>query len=71
MQIQSLEALASALRAKLPQQSNFLVVNTRIIMQTGVNLKKIKPDQNHDAASVKRVLDALNNMGVSLDGGQS
>jgi len=68
-QIQNLESLAEALRVKLPLQSNFYVVNTRLILQTGVNLKRIKPEQNQDPALVQRVLEALDRMGVAIAGG--
>lgn len=66
--IDSLDALSSALRTQLPLASNFNVVNTRLILQTGVNLKKIKPDQNQDPLLIRRVLDALDRMGVSVAG---
>lgn len=67
--IDSLDALGAALRTRLPLQSNFNVVNTRLILQTGVNLKKIRPDQNQDPVLIRRVLDALGRMGVGIAGG--
>lgn len=67
--IDSLDALSMALRAQLPLASNFNVVNTRLILQTGVNLKRIKPDQNQDEVLIRRVLDALGRMGVVVAGG--
>ncbi len=67
--IQTMEALAEALRARLPLPSNFYVVNTRLILQTGVNLRKIKDEQSQDQALIRKVLDALNRMGVTIEGG--
>lgn len=68
---QSLEDVAASLKLKLPQQSNYLVVNTRLILQTGVNLRRIKADQNRDGEVIRKVVDALARMGVNLDGGRS
>lgn len=67
-QIQSLESLAVALKAALPHPSNFYVVNTRLILQTGVNLKRIKDEQNRDVDVIRSVLTALDRMGVSIEG---
>ncbi len=67
---QSLESLAAALRVVLPNPSNFYVINTRLILQTGVNLKRIKDEQNRDANVIRTVLAALDRMGVSIEGAQ-
>ncbi len=65
-QIQTLEALAVALRSKLPEQRDFYVVNTRLILQTGVNLRRIRTEQNQSVVLIQTVLDALARMGVAL-----
>jgi hypothetical protein len=65
-QIQTLEALAAALRTKLPEQRDFYVVNTRLILQTGVNLRRIRTEQNQSVVLIQTVLDALARMGVAL-----
>ena len=65
-QIQTLEALAVALRSKLPEQRDFYVVNTRLILQTGVNLRRIRTEQNQSVVLIQTVLDALARMGVTL-----
>ena len=65
-QIQTLEALAAALRSKLPEQRDFYVVNTRLILQTGVNLRRIRTEQNQSVVLIQTVLDALARMGVAL-----
>ncbi|HNN98153.1 MAG TPA: hypothetical protein PKI03_38075 [Pseudomonadota bacterium] len=69
--IHSLDELGSRLREKLPALSQFYMVNTRLVLQTGVNLRSIKPMQNHDQKLIDRVLDALAQMGVELPRGQS
>ena len=56
-QIQTLEALAAALRTKLPEQRDFYVVNTRLILQTGVNLRRIRTEQNQSVVLIQTVLD--------------
>ena len=65
-QIQTLEALAAALRSKLPEQRDFYVVNTRLILQTGVNLRRIRTEQNQSVVLIQTVLEALARMGVAL-----
>lgn len=65
-QIQTLEALAAALRTKLPEPRDFYVVNTRLILQTGVNLRRIRTEQNQSVVLIQTVLDALARMGVTL-----
>ncbi len=65
-QIQTLEALAVALRSKLPEQRDFYVVNTRLILQTGVNLRRIRTEQNQSVVLIQTVLEALARMGVAL-----
>ena len=67
--INSLEALGAALREKLSAQTHFHTINTRLILQTGVNLKKIKPEQNLDPLLIGKVLEALGRMGVAVNKG--
>jgi hypothetical protein len=66
--ISTLDALGVLLRARLAAPSHFHTINTRLILQTGVNLKKIKPEQNQDPALIGRVLMALSRMGVAVEG---
>jgi len=42
------------------------LINSRLIMRTGVNLKEPKAEQNGDAATVKKVTDALSSMGIAV-----
>ena len=55
-----------ALRSKLPEQRDFYVVNTRLILQTGVNLRRIRTEQNQSVVLIQTVLDALARMGAAL-----
>lgn len=64
----TLDAIGTALRERLPLASNFNSVNTRLILQTGINLKKIKPEQNEDEQAVGKVIAALTRMGVPIGG---
>jgi hypothetical protein len=64
---ESLEALGEALRRQLPINAIFTSVNTRLILQTGVNLKNVKPWQNADVAAIEAVSRALTRMGIELE----
>ncbi len=67
----SLAQLAALLRKRLGAGSIFQMLNTRLIIQYGVNLKEITPEQNQDPALLLRVRTALTRMGIAWDGGQS
>ncbi len=67
----SLAQLAATLRQRLGGGSIFQMLNTRLIIQHGVNLKDISPEQDRDPALLSRVRGALVRMGIALEGGQS
>lgn len=67
----SLAELAATLRKRLGAGSIFQMLNTRLVIQYGVNLRSITPEQNCDVALLARVRAALVRMGINLDGGQS
>lgn len=67
----SLEALGAGLRQRLGSGAVFQTLNTRLIIQYGVNLKDILPSQNNDLALLTKVAEALARMGIRLEGGQS
>jgi hypothetical protein len=67
MALHSLEQVARVLSRKIDVPAIYNCINTRLIIQTGVNLKKIAPAQNGDPTVVKRVLSALSAMGFSLE----
>jgi serine/threonine-protein kinase len=62
----SLEELSSALRLQLGEGAVFNSVNTRLILQVGVNLKKCTASQNGDPLVIDRVLEALAKMGFRV-----
>ncbi len=62
----SLEQIGVALRSEVPSPAKFQVLNTRLIIQTGVNLKAIAYNQNDDFALIQRVCEALVRMGIQL-----
>lgn len=68
MRTRTLDAIGNALRELLPLATNFNSINTRLILQTGINLKKIKPEQNADEQAVGKVIAALMRMGVPIGG---
>lgn len=67
-QILTLEALAEAVRTKLAVPTEFMIINTRVILQTGVNLRRIRADQNQDLALLRKVHAALQKLGVRIEG---
>ena len=66
MAILSLQSLAERLQKQLEIPAIFTSVNTRLIIQVGINLKKIDPDQNYDHAQIRKVIDALSKMGITV-----
>lgn len=67
-QILTLEKLAEAVREKLAVPTEFMIINTRIILQTGVNLRRIRAEQNQDRVLLRKVHSALHKLGVSVEG---
>ncbi len=67
---ESLAELAAMLRKRLGAGSIFQILNTRLVIQYGVNLRDISPEQDRDVALLSRVRAALTRMGISLEGGQ-
>lgn len=41
------------------------VINTRVMLQTGVNLRNASTAQNQDPATVTKVVNALNALGIT------
>ncbi len=66
----SLMQLAATLRQRLGTGSLFQLLNTRLVIQHGVNLKDISPDQDRDPALLARVRSTLSRMGIALEGGR-
>ena len=64
----SLEDLRAAVQAALRGPSVFQVLNTRLIIQLGVDLRAPTAAQNHDASLIRRVEEALRRMGITVGG---
>jgi len=62
----SLEQVRQTLSAMLNNQILFSLVNTRIILRTGVDLVAIKAEEDRNPESVAKVLAALKAMGYGL-----
>ena len=61
-----LEAIRAAVHESVTSSTKFQMLNTRLIIQTGVNLDAIAPEQNNDLALQTRVREALGRMGIEL-----
>jgi hypothetical protein len=66
--MQSLEEVKRSLSASLSSQALFSLINTRIILRTGVDLGEIKQAENRNPDSVAKVVTALSAMGYQLKG---
>lgn len=66
MAIDSLGQIQLKLRNIVPDNAVFSSINTRLIVQTGINLKKPHPSQLN-ADSVEKVINALLAMGFDLE----
>jgi hypothetical protein len=62
----SLEQIRTALQSLIQDEAKFCLLNTRLILRTGVNLADIKASQASSPAYVAKVLGALDEMGYSL-----
>lgn len=63
--MKSLSQIQRTLLSALGSQAMFSLVNTRLILRTGVDLASIAPAQDADVALVTKVLTALQAMGYS------
>ena len=64
--LNSLEELQQALRSRVPNDVLRGLINTRVFLRTGVNLKAVDAKQNTDAELVTTVLRALDEFGYNL-----
>jgi hypothetical protein len=64
----TIEELGAIVRAAVGGAAVFQVINTRFIIQLGVDLKAPTAAQNTDAALMRQVEDALRRMGIKLGG---
>jgi hypothetical protein len=68
--VKTLEELHDRLRSKIPSPAIFQCLNARLIIQLGVNLKDILPEQNEDSALVGSVIETLGRMNIRLEADQ-
>lgn len=68
--VKTLEELQDRLRSKIPSPAIFQCLNARLIIQLGVNLKDILPEQNEDSALVGSVIETLDRMNIRLEDDQ-
>jgi hypothetical protein len=64
----SLAQLGAVVRAAVGGATVFQTLNTRLIIQLGVDLRAPTEAQNLDPGLVRRVEDALKRMGIELGG---
>ena len=67
----SLRQIEQSLRALLNNDAMFTLVNTRVMLRTGVDLKGIGAADDVSAELVKQVMQVLEKMGYSLNGTRS
>ena len=65
----NLDEVRIALSFVIPDEARFNLVNSRLILRTGVNLRQPRPGQNTDAGVVSKVRSALSDMGFGFDEG--
>lgn len=65
--MRSLREIFTALRASLNDEALLSLLNTRLIIRTGVDLRVIDPSQDSDPATLKKVADALAKLGFSVE----
>lgn len=42
------------------------LLNTRVLLQTGVNLRNIRPEEDQDPQTVAKVSEVLRKLGISV-----
>lgn len=62
----SLNDLQFAFQQRVPNEVLRQLLNTRILLRTGVNLRDFSENQNEDAALIEAVLVALKDFGHDL-----
>lgn len=65
--VKNLEELQEKLRAKIPSPAIFRCLNARLIIQLGVNLNDILPEQNEDPSVLRGVIETLGRMNIRVE----
>ncbi len=66
MTVTSLETVRLAFARRIADEVLRDLVNTRVFLRTGVNLKQIRPDQLRDPLLIAQVLEALREFGYGV-----
>ncbi len=67
-QPKTLKELSTMISESIGDSTRFQLLNTRLIIQLGVNLKNISETQNRDEHLLKSVFGALKRMGIQTSG---
>ncbi len=65
--LDTLDGIKRVLSTTLNNPSLFSLINTRLMLRTGVDLASIKPADNRNPTAVSKVLGALQAMGYQLE----
>ncbi len=61
-----MDEVRRALLGLAGDEARFSLLNSRVILRTGLNLSDIKPTQRHDVVAIAKVMSALKEMGYDL-----
>ena len=64
--MEDFDDLSCALRLLLGTDARFSLINSRLILRTGVNLRAIAPEQAANPDVRRKVVEALQDMGFDL-----
>jgi hypothetical protein len=65
--IETLQELSEAVRGSIGSGTAYGILNARLLILIGVNLRDISPKQNRDALLLRKVMDTLARMGIRLE----
>jgi hypothetical protein len=65
--METLDGIKRVLSTTLNNPSLFSLINTRLMLRTGVDLAAIKATDNRDPSAISKVLGALQAMGYQLN----
>lgn len=63
----SLDDLAAAVEAAIRDPLLRSIVITRVFVRTGINLREVTPDQNHDRSMIDEIAHTFEELGYSLE----
>jgi hypothetical protein len=67
--VHSLAEIESAFRTSVPDEALRGLINTRVLLRTGVNLRMIDPQKDRNPEVVAHVLSTLADFGYRLEHG--